>query len=142
MKWAILEPPQHPHNPKLCAKRSISAQEVDTKKHIFLQKIFFRIIFHIFRDVKTRNFEDFGHVFAIYNRESFSKSMDFRYLTLFSKKSRARTALSQTLQFKPGPEMSFPAILKGTLGSEKRPVASQTLWRSISKVEVCGFGQK
>ena len=51
------------------------------KKHnFFLQKTFFRIIFHIFRDIKTRNFEDFGHVFAIYNRKSYSKSMDFWWI--------------------------------------------------------------
>ena len=48
MKWIILEPPQHPHNPKLCAKRIISAQEVDMKKQKIFRKHFFALFFIFF----------------------------------------------------------------------------------------------
>ena len=54
-KLAMFERFQHPHNQKLCAKRSISTQKLLTKKNIFLQKMFFRNIFHFFRHLKIQN---------------------------------------------------------------------------------------
>ena len=52
-KWTIFECPQHHQSPKLCAKRSISTQELPTKKKS--QKMFFRNIFHFFRHLKIQN---------------------------------------------------------------------------------------
>ena len=65
MKWPILEPPQHPHSPKLCGKRSISVQEIDMI-FLLLQMTFFRMISHIFRVVKIRNFEIWVMFWPIY----------------------------------------------------------------------------
>ena len=55
-KWMLLERPQHPQNPKLCGKRSISITFLTKKKYIFLAKIIFRNIFDIFRLIKARVF--------------------------------------------------------------------------------------
>ena len=46
---------QHPHNQKICGKRSISTQKHPTK-NIFLQKKFFRNIFHFFRHLNISIF--------------------------------------------------------------------------------------
>ena len=56
--WRCFEHPRHPHNPKLCGKRSISTQKLPTKKKVFFQKSFFRRNFHFFRDLKIQKIRD------------------------------------------------------------------------------------
>ena len=56
MKWTMSNRLQHPHNPKLCGKRSISTQKLPTKKIFFSQKMFFRNIFHFLRLLEMSNF--------------------------------------------------------------------------------------
>ena len=65
MKGLVFECSQHPHNRKLCGKRSISAQETAMKKKVFFSKIWKSIYFSHFSRSQNPDFHVFGDVFCL-----------------------------------------------------------------------------
>ena len=59
MKWVIFTRSQHPHNQKLCGKRSISTQKHPTKKNFFAENVFSQY-FPLFSTPQHLDFRDFA----------------------------------------------------------------------------------
>ena len=60
MKLMMLARSQHPHNQKLCGKRSISTQKHPTKKNIFFAEKVFSQYFPLFSTPQHLDFRDFA----------------------------------------------------------------------------------